>query len=51
VAELAGLRPTEEAMAGVIRGLRPGRAFAYRDDPALADFARGVADRLAAHGY
>ncbi len=48
---LCGLQPDEARLAAALRGIKPERAFAYRQHPALVSYAAGMKDRLAAFGY
>ncbi len=51
LARFVGLDPSPEAIAPAVADVRPDRAFAYRQDPALAALADEHAECLAEFGY
>lgn len=50
-ARFCGLEPKKSAIELVLAGLKEQRAFAYRNDPGLVEFAEANARSLAAYGY
>jgi LPS sulfotransferase NodH len=51
LAEDIGLDPTPKIIDAAADRIHPDRAYAYRDDDELTDFARKRADRLNDYGY
>ena len=51
VARFCGLEVTPEALRSAVGEVNPARAFAYRRDPELAQFADTHSERLARFGY
>ena len=51
VLDFCGLDVSDDALAEEAARYRPDRAYAYRGDSGLRDFAAGVAPALEAHGY
>lgn len=51
LASFCGIPRTDTALDDAVSALKPSRAFAFRDDPALKNFADGVEPRISKYGY
>lgn len=49
--DFCDLHATDTLIKDAIKSIRPNRAFAYMNDPALREFSQGVEKRLAIYGY
>ena len=51
LAEVCELNSSKEALTKAAKQVRPDRAYAYRNDQKLKEFAQNMSDRLRTYGY